>query len=317
MDRATYLAAHAAVRGAEAFLMDPRREITEIDVGFSERPEVGASAGLMVRVDVAQKKPGPQLEAIGVAPLPGRIDDFPVEINVRTYRLGQWLAATPRAASARGRNDPLVGGISISDDRGFGAGTLGALVRDRATDEDLILSNFHVLGEWGARPGSPRVLQPGRLDGGGGTSAVGSFLRHAMDFHLDAAVARPNGSRGISARIFGIGAIGPLAMPAIGQRLAKYGRSTGLTTGVVTGVAGSARLKYAGIPWLIRSIVAIDPVAPGGLVSGPGDSGSCWVTDEPGHRAVALHFAGTDLPERALAVDLAPVCDALRVDLPA
>lgn len=315
MDRATYLAAHAAVRGAEAFLMDPRREITEIDVGLSERPGAGADAGLRMRVDVAQKKPGPQLESIGIAPLPERIAGIPVEINVRAYRLGAWAAAAPWAASARGRNDPLMGGISISDDRTPGAGTLGALVSDRATGQRLILSNFHVLGDWGARPGSPRVLQPGRLDGGRDTSAVGGFLRHAMDSHLDAAVARLDGRRGVSARIFGIGTVGPLAMPAIGQRVVKYGRSTGLTSGVISGVAGSARLTYGGIPWLIRSIVAIDPPEPGRLVSGPGDSGSCWVTDEPGHRAVALHFAGTDLPERALAIDLAPVCNALRVDI--
>ena len=317
MDRATYLAAHAAVRKAERFLMDPRREITQVDVGFSERPGVGESAGLRVRADVVQKKPGPQLEAVGVEPLPERIDGFPVEINVRVYRLAQWMPAGPWAASARGRSDPLVGGVSISDDRSFGAGTLGALVSDRLTGEDLILSNFHVLGAWSARPGSPRVLQPGRLDGGGDGSAVGSFLRHAMDSHFDAAVARLDGHRRVSARIFALGAIGALVMPAIGQRLAKYGRSTGLTAGVVNGVAGSARLTYGGVAWLIRSIVAIDPVAPGALVSSPGDSGSCWVTDDSSHRAVALHFAGTDDPERALAVDLAPVCDTLGVDLPA
>ncbi len=315
MDRATYLAAHAAVRKAEVLLMDPRREITEIDVGFSERQGAGPDEGLKMRVDVAQKKPGPQLESIGIAPMPERIHGFPVEINVRTYRLSAGVAADPWPPSPRGRNDPLVGGISISDDRNVVAGTLGALVTDRATGQRLILSNFHVLGAWGARPGSPRVLQPGRLDGGRDSSVVGSFQRHAMGSHFDAAVARLDGDRGVSARIFGIGTIGPPVTPAIGQHLVKYGRTTGLTRGAVTGVAGSARLNYGGIPWLIRSVVAIDPLGPGAVVSGPGDSGSCWVTDEPGHRAVALHFAGTDLPERALAIDLTPVCDALAVTI--
>jgi endonuclease G len=52
----------------------------------------------------------------------------------------------------------------------------------------------------------------------------------------------------------------------------------------------------------------------GGEVSRPGDSGSWWlntVTKE----AIGLHFAGSDMPERALALNMPSVLDALNVEI--
>ena len=60
---------------------------------------------------------------------------------------------------------PAPGGVSIGH-RHITAGTLGVVVRDRAADERLILSNNHVLANCNdAEPGDP-ILQPGPADGG-------------------------------------------------------------------------------------------------------------------------------------------------------
>jgi endonuclease G len=313
MDREERIAAHVAVRRAESYLMDPRREIQLVDVGVSERD--GSDGSRRIRFHVARKLTEPQLESAAVDPLPDRIAGFPREVNERRYRLSRqepsigWVPP-----SARGRNDPLIGGISISDDRSIAAGTLGAIVRDPRTNDRLILSNFHVVAGWGARPGAPRILQPGRLDGGTAGDVVGAFLRHAMDAHLDAAVALLDTTRGVAPRQLGIGSMTARVAPDIGQKVIKNGRTTGRTAGVVRAVAGSGRFRYGGVTWLIRHVLTIEPPHPGEIVSSGGDSGCCWL-DADGHHAVALHFAGSDEPERALAIDLGPVCDALGVEV--
>jgi hypothetical protein len=72
---------------------------------------------------------------------------------------------------------PAPGGVSIGHYR-ITAGTLGVVVRDRDTNERLILSNNHVLANSNdASPGDP-ILQPGPTDGGTTSSdVIGHLLR--------------------------------------------------------------------------------------------------------------------------------------------
>jgi hypothetical protein len=68
-------------------------------------------------------------------------------------------------ASRTERQRPVPGGVSVGHYK-ITAGTLGCVVRDRATGNRLILSNNHVLANSNdARPGDP-ILQPGPVDGG-------------------------------------------------------------------------------------------------------------------------------------------------------
>ncbi|MBN1145646.1 MAG: hypothetical protein JXA78_00210 [Anaerolineales bacterium] len=71
-----------------------------------------------------------------------------------------------RALQARtDRWRPAPGGVSIGHYK-ITAGTLGCVVRDRASGQRLILSNNHVLANSNdAQPGDP-ILQPGPTDGG-------------------------------------------------------------------------------------------------------------------------------------------------------
>ena len=59
--------------------------------------------------------------------------------------------------------------------------------------------------------------------------------------------------------------------------------------------------------------MVIEPLN-GGEVSMPGDSGSWWLDAET-REAIGLHFAGSDIPERALALNMQPVLDALGVEI--
>jgi len=100
----------------------------------------------------------------------------------------------------------------------------------------------------------------------------------------------------------------------MGMNVIKSGRTTDVTRGRVTGVEGVFRGYYAGVNRLIRHVITIVPRVDGAQVSAAGDSGSFWLDEETMH-AVGLHFAGQDAPERALAIDMQQVLDALNVRL--
>jgi len=98
------------------------------------------------------------------------------------------------------------------------------------------------------------------------------------------------------------------------MQLVKSGRRTGITYGRVTAVEGVARLAYGSLQRVIRSVITIDPRSSFEPVSGPGDSGAWWL-DADTLQAAGLHFAGSEMPERGLALDMQTVLDALSVDV--
>lgn len=207
---------------------------------------------------------------------------------------------TPKAiAERRRRLDPLVGGISIGSPQ-VPVGTLGALVWDNVDGSVCILSNWHVLsGDLRAEPGNP-CFQPGRFDQGRSSDVVARLKRWSFDHQTDAAIAELTGSRHYCAGeiVSMFQQISGSADPYLGMRVLKSGRSTGFTWGFIDGLYFSSVIRYSnGIVQHFEDQVHIAPVEPDVLISGPGDSGSVWVTESPGegYKAVGLHFAG-DLP---------------------
>jgi endonuclease G len=177
----------------------------------------------------------------------------------------------------------------------------------------MILSNWHVLaGMWHAKPGWP-IYQPGRGDGGTSADTVAKLSRHAMASSLDAAVAQLTGSRQLVNDQFDLDPVTGVGWAQLGMEVIKSGRKTDVTYGRVTGVEGTIRISYSGVQRLIRNVITIEP-SRGPEVSAGGDSGSFWLEEETMH-AVGLHFAGGNQPERALAIDMQPVLDALNVDI--
>ena len=301
-------------------LYDPN--VTSIDVGFPRRAGQIVRGRLAIRFHVAQKLYGVALETAALAgetePLPAYVGEFETDVLEGRYRPGWWTVPgrwSPTVSNPRmRRQDPMRGGISVSRDGAYGSGTLGSVVTDRATGRPMILSNWHVfVADWATRPGVA-VYQPGLTDGGTFQDMVGRYARDAMPVNLDAAVATVNGARGLSDEQLGLGAVQGIAAAEPGMRVVKSGRTTGITQGEVTGVDGAAKLRYRGLDRVIRQVITIDQVDGVGVVSDAGDSGSLWL-DASTDACVALHFAGSNVPERALGMDIGRVLDALGVDL--
>ena len=142
-----------------------KRNVVGLGVGYKNR--LGESTGEeSVVILVQQKKPKSALTA----------DDFipPIVDGVKTDVIEVGILRAQNMQ--RGRFRPIMQpGVSIAHYM-VGAGTFGAVVRDRDTNEKLILSNNHVLANSnGARIGDP-ILQPGELDGGVHPSDVIAYL---------------------------------------------------------------------------------------------------------------------------------------------
>jgi endonuclease G len=293
-----------------------QENVVAVDYGLPEKAGQILENHRALRVHVREKLPRPGLEALGITPVPDRIGDLETDVLEATYRPQLWWGAPtvrPAADPRLTRADPLRGGISVSDERHHRAGTLGGKVIDRKTGAEMILANWHVLaGDWIAQPGQ-RIYQSGRLDGGTAADTVATLTRDAMSSGLDAAVAALNGSRRLVNDQLGVGPVRGVGTATIGMEVVKSGRTTGVTRGRVTGVEGVAQISYEGVRRLIRQVVTISPLW-GGEVSRPGDSSSLWLARESAH-AVGIHFAGSDVPERALANDIQSVLAALNVDL--
>jgi endonuclease G len=307
-----------AVRG---WMYDPN--VMLVDFGWPEHGGVVDRTDVAIRVHVVKKLTPPALEVatregITSGLIPDTIAGFPVDVpESGKLRLHQWwwLGGWPRRAEPRARRaDPMEGGISVSNAFTYGYGTLGGLVIDRQSGARMILSNWHVLvAAWHARPGWP-IYQPGRGDGGSQADTVARLSRDAMSSNLDAAVAELTGSRPLVNHQWGLAPVRGVGWAQLGMEVIKSGRRTGITYGRVTGVEGTARLNYRGVNRVIRNVVTIEPRVALGQVSAAGDSGAEWLEEKTMH-AVGLHFAGGDHPERALAIDIQPVLDALDVDL--
>lgn len=315
-------AQRALNRAVMLHLLDPN--VSLIDLGFRIRDRQGYKIEdeLCVRVHLRWKPHGERFKAFA-ARYPERVIrperiGSPVDVPEGDYRVQwwPWWSWYPTAPSSpRSRIfDPMQGGISISNALKFGYGTLGGKVVDRETGVEMILSNWHVLvGSWYARPGVA-IYQPGRWHGGRSEHTVARLTRHAMEQYIDAAVAELTGTRRLITGQQDLGPVMGVSAPKLGMRVTKSGCGSGVTAGMITGIEGRRVEYYSGSQRVIRHTVHIAQTPEGGQVSRKGDSGSWWL-EEGTNRAVALHFAGSDLPEYGVAIAMPQVLDALNVDV--
>jgi len=309
---------HARDIAAAYYLSNPR--VTLIDIGWKIEDGVTTDK-LAVRVHVRNKpQSGAEFETyqannprliIDKDRIP--IPDKNVDIVEATYPL-HWYGYFPQV-NPRGRFfDPLCGGISISNAWSYSYGTLGGFVKDRSSGDDLILSNWHVLaGTAYARRGLA-IYQPGYGDGGRRSHTIAYLERHAMNQNFDAAVARFNNARSWNNNQIDVGLVSGVTSPMIGMRVIKSGRGSQVTEGRIDGFDGDYPIWYGGFPRKIKNVYRIVPSVPTDQVSRGGDSGSWWL-EESTMKAVALHFAGKDFPETALAMSMPQVLEALNVDI--
>lgn len=127
-----------------------------VGVGVGYQLKRGDPTGeYAVVVMVSKKLPLPALATEAI--LPHSVQG----VNVDVIEVGEIRALQARTDKWR----PAPGGVSIGHYK-ITAGTFGAVVRDKNTNERLILSNNHVLANSNdASPGDD-ILQPGPIDGG-------------------------------------------------------------------------------------------------------------------------------------------------------
>src|SRR6267154_1955069 len=257
-------------------------------------------------------------ERAGLAGLPQAVDGVPVAVRV-SGRLMAFSDPTQRKRSA-----PM--GYSVGHPA-ITAGTIGARVRD-ALGNVYILSNNHVLANSnGASIGDPEY-QPGPFDGGTAADQIATL----SDFQVISFAA--NGSNTIDAAIaLSNPAVLDNATPAddgysmpnstiygdangdglfdnrdglLGLNVQKYGRTTKLTHGQITGVNATVTICYAvsGFTCTKTARYVDELIISPGTFSGGGDSGSLIVTDDGNLSPVALLFAGSSSVTVANRIDL-------------
>lgn len=261
---------------------------------------------LAVRVYVSKKLPVKSLDAGDV--LPKIIDGVPVDVIEADFIVHQDPSIP---ADHRLRFNPLLGGISVGNLSLGGSGTLGVSVFDNVLAEDMILSNWHVLcGSFTCSQGEI-IIQPGQGGGdtGGAGDVVATLYRSALTDEVDGAIARLTGDRFLLKEVFGRGFVSEITTPVLGMRVRKSGRTTGLTSGMITDE--SANITIRGYPNGDRNFRNQIIIENGSQVSRPGDSGSIWLDDS--NRAVGLNFAGSG--NRGVANPMTAVVAALNINL--
>src|SRR2546426_3504963 len=258
------------------------------------------------------------LERTGIGGLPGMLEGVPVTQRV-TGRLMALSDPTQRQRPA-----PM--GFSVGHPA-ITAGTIGARVRD-ALGRAYILSNNHVLANSnGASLGDPEY-QPGPFDGGtaadqtaplsdfqvisfapNGANTIDAAIALSNTSVLDNATPADDGYSMPNSTIFGDANGDGLfddRNALLGLNVQKYGRTTRLTHGQITGINATVTICYAVSGFTCTKTARyVDQliISPGGFSNG-GDSGSLIVTDDANLNPVALLFAGNASVTIANRIDL-------------
>ncbi len=250
----------------------------------------------------------------GAAALPASFGEVPVMETVTgsfTSLVAPTDAVNPRAHFPR----PVPIGVS-SGQADVTAGTIGArVVKD---GQVFALSNNHVFANSNAAKVGDNILQPGRADGGSNPNDAFAVLHDFEPIQycqrvpfpcpgneLDAAIARTSTDQlGNATPTTGYGTPRAETVEArLGMKVQKYGRTTGLTSGLVDGIRATITVGYPGGQAKFVNQILIS----GNGFSQPGDSGSLVVTrtgKTADRHPVGLVFAGSRLASIANPIDL-------------
>jgi len=241
------------------------------------------------------------LEIPGAGGIPEHLEGVPVQVVVtgKIYALVDPTARFPR---------PLPTGVSTGHPD-ITAGTIACRVKDLA-ENVYALSNNHVYANENLASIEDPVIQPGTYDGGASPADdIGTLADfEPIVFHpgakntIDAAIASTTVDLVDNATPSdGYGTPSSTTASAyVGLAVQKYGRTTGLTTGEITGINATLRVHYdSGLARFVGQII----IEPGGFSAG-GDSGSLIVTNDESCNPVGLLFAGSSTVTIANPIDL-------------
>ena len=264
----------------------------------------------------------------GVTGLPSVLDGVPVIAQV-TGMLVAFSDPTKRQRPA-----PM--GFSVGHPA-ITAGSIGARVVDHSGNV-YALSNNHVLANSNDARIGDAALQPGPYDRGtapadqigtlaafntidfsGGANTIDAAIALSGTTNLDHATPADDGYGVPNAAIFGDAngdGVFDDETSLLGLNVQKYGRTTKLTHGQITGINGTVTVCYeVFFGFCIKSARFVDQlVIEPGTFSDGGDSGSLIVTDDGNKNPVALLFAGSSAQTIANRIDLVLNRFAVHVD---
>jgi hypothetical protein len=263
-------------------------------IGIGDKLSKGEPTGdLALRVYVAKKMPRAKVEnpVPKVVAVPGGGEGITDVIE-----LGQIV---PELFSERVR--PAMPGCGLGH-QAVTVGTFGCLVKRKGDSRSLyILSNSHVLAHEGLAALGDGILQPGTLDGGSNGDAIGKLTDFVpFDFTdstfpnlVDAAIAkiRRRDMAHTKLRILNIEPAGVSSTVRRGMHVKKVGRTTDLTTGIITDVDLRLSLSYRRPTGSAKGRVGFRDQVLCTRYSAGGDSGSVILNRS--NKIVGLHFAGS------------------------
>ena len=179
------------------------------------------------------------------------------------------------------------------------AGTIACRVKDKDGPNVYALSNNHVYAAENDASIGDNILQPGPFDGGidpedaSGTLSDFEPIVFGRRFknEIDAAIALSSTANlGTATPVGGYGTPNSTIVGAVlDQQVQKFGRTTELTKGKITGVNATVNVRYSsGIAKFVKQIIVESETR----FIGAGDSGSLLVTDNADLNPVGLLFAG-------------------------
>ncbi|MBK3625289.1 hypothetical protein JHN59_10605 [Streptomyces sp. MBT49] len=259
-----------------------------VGVGLRDKRRDGQRTGeTSVAIYVVRKEPLDLVDQAAV--VPAKIAGVPTDV----VQSGEFVAF-----AQRGRYRPAPSGVSLGHSSGT-TGTLGFFAR---RDGDLfVVGCNHVLACENQSTVSDVIVQPAPEDGG---SAAGDAVAELSSWvklrfgrsrnRVDAAMAVVTEPvRTVSPAIFDVGPIGRgLCQPQDDLKVLKYGRTTGLSRGVVTDYPVTARVRHG----LRRAFMADQMIVEsvdGRPFSDHGDSGSL-VVEEGTFNPVGVVCGGTE-----------------------
>jgi len=240
----------------------------------------------------------------------GRRDAYYTDIMLREEvefdltSLAKFFGVTPESFRVRyvgeiqalqttARHRPAFPGVSIGHYK-ISAGTFGCLVEDE-NGGIHILSNNHVLANLNSASLGDSILQPGPHDGGNQNQDTIAQLSEyiPIDFQglnrVDAALAEPLNYSDVLPDIPHIGHVAGTANPRLNIRVLKFGRTTGITFGVLIARNATIKVNMGGREVLFEDQIVI--TSDQGRFSGRGDSGSLILDID--RYAIGLLFAGS------------------------
>jgi hypothetical protein len=268
-----------------------------VGTGIGEKTTSGSLTGepaivVYVRRKVAKRR-------LRAAKIPEKINGVPTDVfEVGNFRFADALQTCQTNPEAR-QPRPFPAGVSVSSAAAT-AGSLGYRVFRPGAPEELILSNFHVLGDVNDPTARPDVFQPGRGDG---QLPPADFIGKVDDAEplvfgpsganvMDAAVARLAVGTCLPA-LCRFGRLTGSGDPNIGDAVRIYGKRSRVTAGfvkdhvqdIVFG-SGARTVRFVDQLLLVRNRLSRFLVL-------PGDSGS--IALKPPATACALVFAASGL----------------------